>query len=76
MSRPPRRSSSAKDQAEDLFKAATSKPEEVVEKPMIPVGKETISINIDRDVLAHFHDEGPGWRDRINAALRKAASLS
>ena len=29
----------------------------------------------DRDVLARFQDEGPGWQERINAALRKAAGL-
>jgi uncharacterized protein (DUF4415 family) len=26
-------------------------------------------------VLEHFQDEGPGWQDRINAALRAAAGL-
>ena len=25
--------------------------------------------------IAHFQDDGPGWQDRINAALRKAAGL-
>jgi uncharacterized protein (DUF4415 family) len=70
-----RRPTSAKDQAEALFKAATTTPEEVIEKPMIPIGKETISISIDRDVLAHFQDDGPGWRDRLNVALRRAANL-
>jgi uncharacterized protein (DUF4415 family) len=24
-------------------------------------------------VLEHFQEGGPGWQDRINAALRKAA---
>jgi uncharacterized protein (DUF4415 family) len=27
-------------------------------------------------VLDHFQQDGPGWQDRINAALRKAAGLS
>lgn len=72
----PRRPTSVKDQAEALFKSATTKQEEVVEKRIIPIGKETISISIDRDVLAHFQDDGPGWRDRLNVALRKAANLS
>lgn len=76
MAHSPRRPTSAKDQAEELFKTKTPEPEEVVEKPLIPIGKETISITIDRDVLAHFQDDGPGWRDRLNAALRKAANLS
>ena len=75
MSRLPRRPTSGKDRAEELFKTATSKPKIIVEKPMIPVGQETITISIDRDVLAHFYGEGTGWRGRINAALRKAANL-
>jgi uncharacterized protein (DUF4415 family) len=33
-------------------------------------------LRIDQDVLAHFQEGGPGWQDRINAALRKAAGLS
>lgn len=75
MARQTRRPTSAKDQAEALFKATTTKPEKIVEKLMTPLGKETISISIDRDVLAHFQDDGPGWRDRLNVALRKAANL-
>jgi uncharacterized protein (DUF4415 family) len=34
-----------------------------------------VTLRIDQDVLAHFQDEGPGWQDRLNAALRKAAGL-
>jgi uncharacterized protein (DUF4415 family) len=30
---------------------------------------------IDRDVLDHFQQAGPGWQERISAALRKAAGL-
>ena len=44
-----------------------------VEKPAIPSGKETVSLRIDRDVLEFFQAGGPGWQDRLNAALRKAA---
>ena len=33
----------------------------------------TVSLRIDRDVLDFFQEAGPGWQDRINAALRKAA---
>ncbi len=75
----PRRPSSAIDRAEALFKAATTKPVEApvkLERPAIPEGKESVSLSIDRDVLAYFQNDGPGWRDRINAALRKAAGLS
>jgi len=78
MARTPRRPTSAIDQAEALFKAATDKPIEgpvPVRKNVIPVGKETVSMRIDRDVLEHFQEDGPGWQDRINSALRTAAGL-
>ena len=40
----------------------------------VPPGvKEMVSLRIDRDVLDFFQEAGPGWQDRINAALRKAA---
>jgi uncharacterized protein (DUF4415 family) len=29
-------------------------------------------LRIDRDVLDFFQEDGPGWQDRINAALRKS----
>ncbi len=61
--------------AEAAFKAATTKPPEapVPKKPDIPNAKELVSLRIDRDVLEHFQEAGPGWQDRINAVLRKAA---
>jgi uncharacterized protein (DUF4415 family) len=62
--------------AERAFKAATTKPAELPPKqPSIPNVKEQITLRIDRDVLDHFQEAGPGWQDRINAALRKAAGL-
>ena len=78
MAQPPRRHTSALDKAEAMFKAATSKPAEAPAKPIRlspPVGKEIVSMRIDRDVLEHFQQEGPGWQDRINSALRKACGL-
>lgn len=77
MAHPPRRPMSTFEKAEAAFKAATTKP---IEGPppkstLIPTGKETVTLRVDRDVLAHFQDDGPGWQDRINAALRKAAGL-
>jgi uncharacterized protein (DUF4415 family) len=39
----------------------------------LPGVKETVTLKIDADVLAVFQEGGPGWQDRINAALRKAA---
>ena len=74
----PRRTSSARDKAEALFKSATTKPaapSDTPRKTAIPPGKESVTLRIDNDVLAHFQDEGPGWQDRINKALRKAAGL-
>ncbi|MHA6298479.1 BrnA antitoxin family protein [Devosia sp. CAU 1758] len=74
--RTPRRGGSALDQAEAAFKSATTKTEAVPAKPAKPpAGKEMVSLRLDRDVLAHFQDDGPGWQDRINATLRVAAEL-
>jgi uncharacterized protein (DUF4415 family) len=61
--------------AEQAFKTATTKPVEAPPKPppALPGAKEMVSLRIDRDVLDFFQEDGPGWQDRINAALRKAA---
>ena len=60
--------------AEKAFKAATTKPADLPPAtPSLPGAKETVSLRIDRDVLDFFQQDGPGWQDRINAALRKAA---
>jgi uncharacterized protein (DUF4415 family) len=61
--------------AEKAFKAATTKPVEGPPKApsSVPGVKETVTLRIDRDVLDFFQEDGPGWQDRINAALRKAA---
>jgi uncharacterized protein (DUF4415 family) len=66
-----RRTPDARTAAEKAFKAATTKPLEA--PPSLPGVKETVSLRIDRDVLDFFQADGPGWQDRINAALRKAA---
>jgi uncharacterized protein (DUF4415 family) len=71
-----RREPDARAAAERAFKAVTTKPAEGPAKtaPLSPPGaKETVTLRIDRDVLDHFQQEGPGWQDRIYAALRKAA---
>ena len=36
-----------------------------------PNVRELVSIRIDRAVLDHFQEDGPGWQDRINHALRQ-----
>ena len=70
-----RRPTSSIEAAEAAFKKLTTKPVETVSPKAhaIPAGKETVSLKLDRDVLARFQDEGPGWQERINEALRKAA---
>jgi uncharacterized protein (DUF4415 family) len=71
-----RREPDARAAAERAFKAVTTKPAEGPAKTASlspPGAKETVTLRIDRDVLEHFQQEGPGWQDRINAALRKAA---
>jgi uncharacterized protein (DUF4415 family) len=77
MAAPPRRPVGSVEQAERAFKALTAKPvENASPRPTsVPAGKETVSLRLDRDVLAHFQDDGPGWQDRINDALRKAAGI-
>ncbi|WP_240232358.1 BrnA antitoxin family protein [Devosia lacusdianchii] len=73
--RTPRRGS-AFDQAEAAFKAVTSKPVEAAPKTIAPPsGKEMVTLRLDRAVLEHFQEDGPGWQDRINAALRQSAGL-
>ena len=72
MARGPIRDS--RSEAEKAFKAATTKPADLPPAaPSIPGVKEMVSLRIDRDVLDYFQADGPGWQDRINAALRKAA---
>jgi uncharacterized protein (DUF4415 family) len=64
----------SRSEAEKAFKAATTKPAEAPPKtPSLPGVKEMVSLRIDRDVLDFFQADGPGWQDRVNAALRKAA---
>lgn len=78
MPNPPsrRRPMGTLEKAEALFKAATDKPAERTTKgPTVPGVRETVSLRLDREVLDFFQDEGPGWQERINLALRKAAGL-
>jgi uncharacterized protein (DUF4415 family) len=64
----------ARARAEQAFKAATAKQVELpAETPAVPGAKEQVMLRIDRDVLDFFQADGPGWQERINQALRKAA---
>ena len=67
----------SRNSAEAAFKSATTKPPEepAPKAPSIPGPTELVSLRIPRDVLDHFQEDGPGWQDRIVAALRKAAGV-
>ena len=70
----PRRPTDSRAAAEAAFKAATTKPPEPIpQTPALPGAREQVTLRIDRDVLDFFQKDGPGWQERINAALRKAA---
>ena len=69
-----RRPMDSRQAAEAAFKTATAKPAEPLpKKPALPSVKELVSLRIDQDVLEHFQESGPGWQERINEALRRAA---
>jgi uncharacterized protein (DUF4415 family) len=58
--------------AEAVFRPAAPRlPEPAAKAPGLPGAKETVTLRIDENVLEFFREDGPGWQDRINAALRK-----
>lgn len=78
MAKPPERRftrTDPREAAEAAFRAVKAKPPLPDERPAsaVPNARELVSLRIDRDVLDFFQEEGPGWQDRINAALRTAA---
>ena len=72
--RRPRTLGDARSEAEAAFKKVTAKVAPAPPKQNVAPGiKQQVTLRIDQDVLAYFQEGGPGWQDRINAALRKAA---
>lgn len=74
MPKPPerRRPSDPMKAAEALFKPQAPKLPEPAAKPAgLPGVKESVTLRLDQDVLEFFREEGPGWQERINNALRK-----
>ncbi len=62
--------------AEAVFRPTAPKPVSDAPKPKaIPGARQSVTLRIDEDVLDAFQAEGPGWQDRINAALRSVAGL-
>jgi uncharacterized protein (DUF4415 family) len=78
MANPPRRPPQGRDYmkaAEAVFKPVPPKLPDAPKTAAIPGARETVTLRIDADVLAHFQEDGPGWQERVNAALRKAAGI-
>ena len=72
--RRPRTLNDARSEAEAAFKRTTTKVVEAPAKPAaVPGVREQVTLRIDQDVLEWFQEGGPGWQDRMNDALRKAA---
>jgi uncharacterized protein (DUF4415 family) len=55
--------------AEELV-AAMSAYQRKRGRPAGSGAKEQIALRVDRDVLARFRAEGPGWQTRMNEALK------
>ena len=72
--RRPRTLNDARTEAEAAFKKVTKKePDAPAKRQALPGVKQLVSLRIDQDLLEYFQEGGPGWQDRINDALRKAA---
>ena len=71
MANPPRRPTNPMEAAEAAFKPIKKPAAPVREASVAPNVRELVSIRIDRAVLDHFQEDGPGWQDRINDALRE-----
>ncbi len=71
MANPPRRPINPMTAAEAAFKPVKKPAAPVREAPAAPNVRELVSIRIDRAVLDYFQEDGPGWQDRINDALRR-----
>jgi uncharacterized protein (DUF4415 family) len=70
MATTPRRPVNPKDAAEALFKPVKKQAAPAVEKRALPETRELVSLKIDSAVIEYFQQDGPGWQDRINDALR------
>ncbi|TPI64524.1 BrnA antitoxin family protein [Mesorhizobium sp. B3-1-7] len=71
MATPPRRPTNPMAAAEAAFKPVKKTATPIGEPATAPNVRELVSIRIDRAVLDHFQEDGPGWQDRINDALRQ-----
>jgi uncharacterized protein (DUF4415 family) len=76
--------STTDEEDERITRAAESDPDNLpnrfpktmrMGRPPAALTKESVTIRLDRDVVAHFKASGDGWQTRINEALRKVAAL-
>ena len=63
--------------AEAVFSKAAPKaaPAPAPSKSAIPGARQSVTRRVDEEVVEHFQADGPGWQDRMAAALRAAAGL-
>jgi uncharacterized protein (DUF4415 family) len=76
MASPTRRPGDPFAAAEAVFKRTAKPAPDIRKGPVSAAARESVTLKIDRDVLDHFQADGPGWQERINAALRDAAGLA
>jgi len=62
---------------EDIAKAVAEDPDAAPldidwtkARLVLPSGKESVTLRVDKDVLDWFRDQGRGYQTRINAVLR------
>ncbi|MFC3692202.1 BrnA antitoxin family protein [Chenggangzhangella methanolivorans] len=65
-----RRPTNPRAAAEAAFRPAKPAAPAPQRAATIPGAREQVTLRIDQDVLEIFQEDGPGWQDRINAALR------
>lgn len=53
---------------------ARMKPSRRGRPPQGEAPKQSIALRLDREVLAAFKAQGPGWQSRMQATLKRAAS--
>lgn len=53
---------------------ARMKPSARGRPPQGDAPKQAIALRVDRDVLAIFKAQGPGWQSRMQATLKRAAT--
>lgn len=62
---------------DEWFEKATFRIGDTIIRRGRPPGssKEQVSLRLDKDVIAAFREQGPGWQSRMNDVLRKAAGV-